>query len=80
MCRWALCWILWDDDLTLGLIGGPYFFFLGAVILHFLRNFTKQKHEKYALTSVLLLNNLAGAFAREKMTIFYCLTAKFSRG
>ena len=30
-----------------------------------------QKHiKKYALTSVLLLNNLAGAFAREKMTFF----------
>ena len=26
--------------------------------------------KKYALTSVLLLNNLAGAFARDKMTIF----------
>ena len=30
----------------------------------------KTNNEKYALTSVLLLNNLAGAFAREKNTFF----------
>ena len=34
----------------------PYFAFVCVFFLH----------EKYALTSVLLLNNLAGAFAREK--------------
>ena len=45
-----------------------YFSFFGTLILYSLRNFVKQKHKKYALTSVLLLNNLAGAFAREKMT------------
>ena len=31
----------------------------------------KQKNQKYALTSVLLLNSLAGAFAREKNTFFW---------
>ena len=48
----------------------PIFSFFGCLILHFLRNLKKKNLKKYALTIVLLLNNLAGAFAREKMSFF----------
>ena len=54
----------------------PYFPFWGALILHFLHSFTKEIHEKYELTSVLLLNNLAGAFAREQKYDFLLLAVE----
>ena len=48
----CFCWAFWE----------AYVSFFGTLILHVLRIYTK----KYALTIVLLLNNLAGAFARQK--------------